>query len=707
MTTSEGGRTDLADLLVLRTGLPAEDVDRRIGLAYAMAGIKHRIVAFYLADIDARGLQQTHGYRSTAQYAASRFGMSRREARDLLTVGKALLELPRIDRAFADGVISWTKVRELVKVATAEHEAKWLERAQKLTTDELALEVRLSRPGDPPRSWDDRKGLPEIRMKLEAQMPADVYAKWECVRRRVQDDTPLPLKAWEVLDAAFDALITQLDEMDSGEGRPRSAPRYCVVVRDGIHGNGPVTVETDDGAVPLDRVSSKVCACCADHIDPEQPDERSDRRVPEWLKRKVLARDKCRCRGCGCRLRLDLHHVVAWSAGGATEEGNLLVLCRKCHSLVHADLLFIEPDGRGDWRLLDREGRDVAGPDTRVVELAAELDQENVRLRLPALDTAPERLNGHAKAGTACHLAPPRGGPSIRPKRLEEIIGQDGIVADLAQAVRVAREHEEPLGHTLLMGGRGLGKTTIAGAVASELGTGLTAICGPHIRETSDLIPILRTLAARDILFIDEIHALPGPVAEVLYEAMEDFRLSLPGGTGGGTACHLPPFTLIGATTEPGRLPGPLLSRFENRHWIGPYGQAALALVIERAAERVGIEISAAAARRLAAAARGTPREALRLLSKARQQARAEGAGTIDDPLTARALKRLGIDEQGLDPLDRAYLEALAGHGPVGLSRLAALLGVDAGVLLRDHEPHLFRLGLATTTPAGRALQMA
>ena len=694
--TSTNREPGIPDLLVLREELPSEEVDRRLGLAYALAGMKHRVVAFYLRDTHARGLHQLYGFRTCAQYAAARFGMSRREARDLLVAGQALRELRLIDEAFAAGKLCWTKVRTLIKVATPQHEAKWLERAQALSTDELALEVRLSRQGEAPRNWDDRKGLPEIRLKLEASMPPDVYAKWETLRRRMQDETPYPLKTWECLDAAFDALHAQLDEPDPGDGKPRIGPRYCVVVHKGAE-DGPAAVETDDGPVALDDLSAEVCACGADHVDPAAPDARSDRRIPDWLKAKVLARDGGRCLACKCRLRLDHHHQIWWSRGGQTKEENLLILCRKCHALVHAGLLVVKGDARSGWKLMDPQGREIQGSEGRLLELMAEREGESLGLSLPEAQPGTPCQNGRVRASASRR--------ALRPRRFEDLVGQGEVIADLEQAVEVANEHHEPLGHTLLMGGRGLGKTAFAGVVAAELGVKLEATCGPHLRDPADLVPLLLGLGERAVLLIDEIHALPQPVAEVLYEAMEDATLSLPRRNGYevGTACHpVAPFTLIGATTEPGALPGPLLSRFENRHWLGLYEPGDLAVLIGRAARQLSVEIEANAARRLAAVSRGTPREALRLLRKARQQARAERAPTIDAGVVARTLGRLGIDERGLVALERAYLETLDGQGPTGIARLSAQLGVDPQALERDHEPYLFRLGLATTTPHGR-----
>ena len=194
---------EVPEALSLEAGLPFEDVQQRIGLAYAAAGLKHRVVAFYLADVDARGLHQLDGCSSTAQWAAHRFGMSRREARDLLAAGKALVELTEIDRAFAEGKLCWSKVRELIRVAVPEHEQKWLDLALRLHTDDLRLQVKLSKKGQPPRDPDDRKGLPEIRLNLNATMPPDVYAQWEQVRRKLCDEAGRPMREWECLEAMF------------------------------------------------------------------------------------------------------------------------------------------------------------------------------------------------------------------------------------------------------------------------------------------------------------------------------------------------------------------------------------------------------------------------------------------------------------------------------------------------------------------------
>ncbi|MHC4219857.1 MAG: hypothetical protein ACYSU7_15555, partial [Planctomycetota bacterium] len=193
--------------LTLQEGLPFKEVEQRIGAAYAAAGLRHRVIAFYLQEVDARGLHQLAGFQSTPRYGMARFGMSRREARELLAAGKALQDLPLIDDTFARGELCWSKVRELIKVVVPQHEERWLEVARRLPIDQLTLEVRLVRRGEPPRDRDDRKGLPEIRVRLNTAMPPDVYAKIERARRKIEDESQRRLEEWEYLEALADLAL--------------------------------------------------------------------------------------------------------------------------------------------------------------------------------------------------------------------------------------------------------------------------------------------------------------------------------------------------------------------------------------------------------------------------------------------------------------------------------------------------------------------
>jgi RuvB-like AAA lid domain-containing protein/HNH endonuclease len=520
------------DYLVLEEGLPFPEVERRIALAHADAGLRQRALAFYLHEVNVRGLHQLAGCRTTAQYAAVRFGISRREARDLVAIGGFLRAHPRIDAAFAAGQLCWSKVRELARVVVPEHEARWLERALALHIDELALEVKLRNPGEPPRKPDDRKGLPEIRIRVNTALPPDVFAKWQLARNKVQDESGRALREWEFVEALCDlALTTSPDGTPPGRVHGFESPYSVVVNAD----PGAATVDTEDGRIPVDDATAEMIACDAGCVDPARCDQEADRRIPPGLRRKLYARDGGRCRACGSQHRKHGHHIIPVSQGGLTRLDNLLTLCRACHSLAHADLLIITGDSVSGWRFLDPKGHDLHGPGATAAEAIGELAAEGTRLVAPpecvpaAVETGGD-LCEFGKFGTLCQINTAPG--------LADLVGQAAVVEALAIAVELA-----------------------------EL------IC--------------------------------------------------------------------------------------------------------RAAGGQGIAIDDAAAVALAQVARGTPREALRLLGRAGDDAMVSGREVIDAGVVVRTLSRLGIDGQGLGPVDRAYLERL-------------------------HEPYIFRQGLATTTPNGR-----
>ena len=299
---------------------------------------------------------------------------------------------------------------------------------------------------------------------------------------------------------------------------------------------------------------------------------------------------------------------------------------------------------------------------------------------------------------------------SLRPKTLDDYVGQEKAKANLRIYLRAAQQRGEPMDHILLYGPPGLGKTTLAGIVAQEMGVQIRITSGPAIEKPGDLAALLTNLQEGDILFIDEIHRLSRQVEEVLYPALEDYALDIMIGKGPSAQSiriNLPRFTLVGATTRAGQLTGPLRDRFGILLKLEPYSPDELARIILRSAGILGVPIDHAGALELAKCARGTPRVANRLLKRVRDFATVQGDGSIDGPTAIAARRQMDIDEAGLDELDRSVLRAiieLYGGGPVGLETLAANLGEEAVTLEDVCEPYLMQLGLLTRTPRGRCV---
>ncbi len=300
--------------------------------------------------------------------------------------------------------------------------------------------------------------------------------------------------------------------------------------------------------------------------------------------------------------------------------------------------------------------------------------------------------------------------PALRPRNLDEYVGQDAVVENLRVYVRAAKARGEALDHVLLCGPPGLGKTSLAHIIAEELGVELRPTSGPVIERGGDLAAILNSMTERQVLFIDEVHRLNRAVEEVLYSALEDFRIDILLGQGPGAqsvSMPLPRFTLVGATTRAGLLTRPLRDRFQIQFNLDFYEAPALAEIVRRSARRLGLEVSESAALALARRSRGTPRVANRLLRRARDFAEVEGDGTIDLDLVDLALQRLGIDNEGLDAMDRRILEAITHRfsgGPVGIDSLSTAIGEEPDVLEEVYEPYLIRQGFLKRTRQGRVI---
>jgi holliday junction DNA helicase RuvB len=296
----------------------------------------------------------------------------------------------------------------------------------------------------------------------------------------------------------------------------------------------------------------------------------------------------------------------------------------------------------------------------------------------------------------------------LRPRSLDEFIGQDDLKERLSILVEAARGRGEPLDHLVFSGPPGLGKTTLASIMAHEMSTGFRVSSGPVLERAGDLAAILSNLEAGDVLFIDEIHRLPRPVEEILYTAMEDFQLDIVVGKGAGAhsiRLDLPPFTLIGATTRVGRVSAPLRDRFGYVARIDYYPEGELERIVVRSAALLGVEVDAAAATKIASRARGTPRVANRLLRRVRDFAEARGSGKVDVATAERALEVFEVDHAGLDSVDRAILEAVVhkfGGGPVGLSTLAVAVSEEPQTVEDAYEPFLLQMGFLQRTSRGR-----
>jgi len=297
---------------------------------------------------------------------------------------------------------------------------------------------------------------------------------------------------------------------------------------------------------------------------------------------------------------------------------------------------------------------------------------------------------------------------SLRPRTLDEYIGQREVKANLSVLLQAAKGRGEAADHILLYGPPGLGKTTLATIVARELGVNVRYTSGPAIERAGDLAAILTSLDERDVLFIDEVHRLNRAVEEILYPAMEDYALDVMIGKGPSARSlrlSLKPFTVVGATTRAGRISSPLRDRFGATYRLDFYTEDELAQIVDRSAEILDVPIDEAATRAIARRGRGTPRIVNRLLKRVRDHAQVHGDGRVHEGTAREAMRRMEIDDEGLDSADRKLLAAIVqkfASGPVGVAALAAVLSEEVDTIEDVHEPYMLRLGFIDRTPQGR-----
>jgi holliday junction DNA helicase RuvB len=298
---------------------------------------------------------------------------------------------------------------------------------------------------------------------------------------------------------------------------------------------------------------------------------------------------------------------------------------------------------------------------------------------------------------------------TLRPRSLDDFVGQERVKEQLGIALAAAKARGEALDHVLLVGPPGLGKTSLAYIVREELGVGIRSVAGPAL-ERKDIAAILTSVEARDVIFVDEIHRMSSAAEEILYPALEDFRLDIVMGQGAAArtlTLDLPPFTLVGATTRTGLLTSPLRDRFGMTFRLDYYDPGQLAQIVTRSARILGVEIADDAAEEIAGRSRGTPRIANRILRRVRDVAQVRHEGKISTAIAREALELLEVDEAGLERIDRALLRTIVEKfdgGPVGLTTLAASLGEEPDTIEDVYEPFMLQLGYIQRTPRGRTI---
>ena len=737
-------------------GLPLEEIHTRLEIGVRLGDTGQGILAFYLAEMADLGTHQVTGHRTASQYAEDHLGIDRRRAGELIAAGRKLRELPIIHAAFCEQRIGWSKVLLLLQVVVPEHQEAWLARAETLSCRQLRRDVALSKAGAAPRDPKDFRGIRDPRFPVRARLDSLTHEAYRNAKRKLSDERGAPVTDAEFLDIAA-RLVLGSDVDGTTPGRKRVDHSLYQIVLHGVEPDDdpdgepdPVLlVDTELGRIPIDggddgdtlsKARAEAIRCDAECSHAEG--DAIDAKTPAPMRKRVLHRDDHRCRCCGSGRGLEAHHIEFRADGGRTRMWNLLSLCNGCHSLVHARLLLLAGKTQKKVRFVDAEGRllararEYASPEAlhrlahpqRILPPTASSGPEATTLaNVPAVvDTTwwqrhldlirsrdgkrLELSDGRPRADAACR---PDAAEAAAPMPVESafdgLIGQDGVTRELAAAAQGSRRRGLPFPHTLFVGPAGTGKTTLARGVAALTGARLVTANGPLVQDTTSLLALLTQLGDGDVLFLDEVHAVPRSVLEVLYEAMADGALSLTlhrGLEARPVRLDLPPFTVLAATTAEDELEEALISRFATRVSLGLYATDDLAAIVTAHAGRAGHPIEAEAARLIADRARGTPRSARRLLERVLNDVLGHGGDRLDLPDVRTALLRLGYDDEGLDPDERRYRDVLRRRGgPVSLGQLARDLGLAERTVRNRIEPSLLRRGLVEITARGRRMR--
>ncbi len=627
----------------LRFGLDAQELEGTLLLHNRSSDVARRALAFYLHDMQSRGLHQALGFVSAVQFARQRLEMSRRLARTSITVGAALQELPLIDEAFCQSSISWSKVRLLVKIATPENEKAWLERAAVVSCERLDLEVRGSEAGRPPR--EDGKGVPTVKFKFSAKLAPLAHEFLEQARKKLHEESGGDLGDGEFLQFLAENYLRQVEQ--GGNAKKANGASFFQVNVSHCAECKQSHLATEDGPIVLTQEESEIVRC-----DGEVVGAKNSSPTPPRIRRRVLARDGHRCVHCQGSRNLHVHHIIFRENGGGHDLANLTAVCAHCHGMIHDGFLKISGVAPFDLVVTDRSGRPLEGERPHVG---------------PKIHMESAKVGPHGPTPSA----PAQG------KKLDDLVGQNEVRESLKIVCSATQRENRAPRHVLLQGPPGLGKTSLARALAVESGAPFVARTGPAVSSIDELL-----VPEGSVLLIDEIHGLPQQVAEIFYEMMDQ-----------GEIC------VVGATTHPNLMPKPLLDRFVLQEELLAYEDSDLAQIVRQASQ---VEIAKEACQAIARASMGTPRKSLALLASAGDLRLAKGENTITIALVEETLRRKRLDSLGLGPRHKQALEILgASRLPTGQAKLAALMGLDRDVLRSTIQPDLLRLDLIDVTPRG------